>query len=469
MIWFRKHYGYIQSLASQAAAQMKDMLRVWLRRAEVDWAVFYGVLASVWRLMSSPITMLLIGRCLTPEMQGFYFTFGSLLALQSFLELNLTIAVLNVASHEWARLKLDEAGEIVGDPDALSRLVSLGRFVFKWYAVACVLFVVGVGTGGYIFFKQDPHPGVMWEGPWWGLVILSSLLLWSLPFNALLEGCNQVTTIQRFRLSQSVLGNLALWPTLALGGGLWAAVAVTAVGMLRGMYLFGVQYRRFFKPFFSQPTGQQMNWKTEVWPMQWRLGLSGIFSYFMFHLFNPVMFHYYGAAVAGQMGMTMSIVSVLREVALKWLQPKVPRFGMLIARKDYTDLNRLWWRTTRASVAVAGAGALAIWLVIYGLNALNVPLVERLLPPLPSGLLLLGTIFMSLGYCYAVYLRAHKQEPLVVLSAVTSLLMGLLVWWLGSQFGPIGASVAYIVVVGGISLPWQTVIWFRCRAKWHKT
>ena len=457
-----------ERLPIEVVHPMNDMLHIWLRRAEVDRAVFYGVLASGWQLMSAPITMLMIARHLTPEVQGFYYTFGSLLALQSFVELGLYVVVLNVASHEWAHLGLDEAGRIVGRPDALSRLVSLGRFVGKWYAVASVLFVVGVGTAGHIFFSQGPNPGVAWGSPWWSLVILSGLLLWTLPLNSLLEGCNQVTTIQKFRLSQLVLRNLALWLTLALGGGLWTAVATAGVGLLSNVYLLGVQYRGFFKSFFSLPTGPRIDWKTEIWPMQSRLALSGTFSYFMFQTFNPVMFHYHGAVVAGQMGMTWSLVSAIGGVASKWLQPKVPRFGMLIARKDYAALDRLWWRTMRASVAVAGAGVGAAWLMIYGLNALNVPLAERLLPPLPTGMFLLGAVFGALAYCQTTYLRAHKQEPLVVLSVVISLLMGLLVWGLGSRFGPLGAATAYLIVGVGIGLPWETIIWFRCRAEWHK-
>ena len=193
--------------------------------AEVDRAVFYGVLTSGFQLIFAPITMILIVLQLSPEIQGFYYTFMSLVALQSFLELGLSVVVLNVASHEWAHLSMDENGWIVGVSNALSRLVSLGRFVFKWYAIGSALFVVGVGIVGHLFLSQRAYQDIAWVGPWWTLVVLSGILLWCMPFNSLLEGCNQVKNIQKFRLSQLIMRNLVLWFTLITGGQLWVAVA----------------------------------------------------------------------------------------------------------------------------------------------------------------------------------------------------------------------------------------------------
>jgi len=447
---------------------MSALIRHVLRWMEVDRAVSYGIMAVAVGVLGTPITMVLITRSLTPVMQGFYYTFASILALQSFIELGLCTVVVNAASHEWTRLQLNERGAIVGDENALSRLVSLGRFVFHWYAIGIVLFVAGVGMGGYLFFSRQAAEGVHWVGPWWLLVVLSGLVFWAVPFGALLEGCNQVTTIQRFRFTQVALQYAGLWVTFLLGGQLWAAAAATGVVVLRHIYLLGFQYRNFFQPFFSRPSGARIHWRTELWPMQWRLAVSDTSSFFLMYAFTPVMFHYHGAVVAGRMGMTMSAVFMLQGLIVRtWLPPKVPRFGMLIAGRDYDALDRLWWRTTRASVVVVSAGCAAAWLVVYGLNVLGLRLAGRLLSPSQTALLLLATVFVVVGYCETVYLRAHKREPLMVLNVVTSLLMGLLVWGLGSRFGPTGAAVAYLLVVAVVSLPWETAIWLRRKAEWH--
>lgn len=463
-----QHGDALLAPESSAVARLGNTLRGLLYRAEIDRAVFFALLNRAWQLLAGAVTLLLIARFFTPELQGYYYTFASLLALQSFVELGFYLVIINVTSHEWARLELDGAGRIVGQPEALSRLVSLGHLIFRWYAVASAVFVVSVSILGYAFFSRSPQPGIQWQAPWLALVTLTGLLLWTLPFNSLLEGCSQVATINQFRLIQATLGNMALWLTMALGGGLWMAVASAGVRLSSNLYLLLIRYRHFFGPFFKPPAGPRMRWKTEIWPMQWRLALSGVVNYFAFSLFNPVMFQYHGAVVAGQMGMTWQAMSAVQAVALAWVYTKVPRFGILIARKNYVELDRFWLRTSLVSLAVVSGGAGVVWLVVYSLNALHLPLAQRLLAPLPTGLFLLAAVLMQVSQCQSAYLRAHKREPIMVMSVTSSLTIGLLVWLLGSRLGPTGAAIGYLAVVAGLIIPWETVIWFRCRAEWHK-
>ncbi len=58
-------------------------------RLGIDRAVFYGILTRAWQFLAAPVTLLLIASRFSPEQQGFYYTMGSLLALQVFFELGL--------------------------------------------------------------------------------------------------------------------------------------------------------------------------------------------------------------------------------------------------------------------------------------------------------------------------------------------------------------------------------------------
>jgi len=60
------------------------------------------------------------------------------------------------------------------------------------------------------------------------------------------------------------------------------------------------------------------------------------------------------------MGMTWGIVSLVGSLADAWLAPRVPALGMLIARREYAELDRQFWRTTRITIAVAVVVAVAI-------------------------------------------------------------------------------------------------------------
>lgn len=443
--------------------RIRDWASDILRRAEVDRAVFFTLLTRGWQLATGPITLVLIARNLTPEVQGYYYTFASLLALQSFVELGLYMVVINLASHEWSKLSLTESGAIQGDAAALSRLVSLGRFIYRWYSVASVVFVVGVGLAGYATFMAGNGGDIRWQAPWIVLVATTGLTLWTMPFISLLEGCNQVATVNEFRLLRALTGNASLWLALAVGGGLWAAAASTVVKLVTDLYLLLVKYAEFFKPFRGPHSGSGIDWRSEIWPMQWKLGLAGLTNYFIFSLFNPVMFLYHGASVAGQMGMTLQIVSAAQMVALAWVSAKTPQFGILVARKDFVSLDRFWLRITIVSLSTVVLGAFAIAALVYAVHALDLPLARRLLPLWPTSLLLLAAVLMHVSQCQTAYILAHKRAPFVIQALVSGVATGLLVWLLGRQFGPTGASAGYLAVVGLFIIPYETMLWVSCR------
>jgi O-antigen/teichoic acid export membrane protein len=445
-----------------------DVLIKLLRWMEVDRAVAFAVLAKVWGLFAGPVTLFLISIYLSPEMQGFYYTFLSLIALQSFVELGFSIVITQFASHEWANLEMDRERRIKGDLPALSRLISLGRLVFKWYAGASAIFVLLVGTGGYIFLAQSPDPGISWTRPWFVLVLLSGLQLWISPFISLLEGCNQVKTINGFRLIQGVAGSCALWLTMYLNMGLWMVIVSSAVVLLVSLFLLLDYYRKFFEPFFKTTGSTGIDWREEIWPMQWRLAVAGVLNYFIVSLYTPVIFHYHGSVAAGRMGMTWHLMVALSSLAMAWVSTKVPRFGILISEKKYEELDRLFFRTASVSLFVIGTGGLILWALIYALNQAQHSTAERLLEPLPAGLFCMGIVLGQVSQCQSAYLRAHKKEPFLVLNIVYSLANGLLVWGLGSQWGALGASIGYLVAMSLVCIPMSTIIWIRCRSEWHQ-
>ena len=433
----------------------------------MDRAVANVLLSKIWLLFSGPISLYLISLYLAPAVQGYYYTFLSLVALQVFIELGFYVVITQFASHEWADLNFDESGSIIGSPKALSRLISLGRLVFKWYAIASIIFIVVVGIIGYYFLSSKPGINISWEAPWFAVVIFSGLQLWMLPFLSLLEGCNQVANIYKFRFIQGVLSAFAMWTILLLDGGLWIAVASTGSGLFVNIVFFSFKYPQFFKTLYQVNPIATISWRSEIWPMQWRLAIGGVVGYLMFSLFTPVMFHYHGAEVAGRMGMTWQIVGALGPLAMAWITTKVPGWGILISQKKYSELDRKFYRASGISMTVVTLGALAIWLIVYGLNYFQHPIAQRMLAPLPTSIFLLGSIAVQASACLSSYLRAHKKEPFLYISIGTGLSTGFLVWILGSKYGPIGAGVSYFMVIMG-SLPFGFLIWHRCRREWHK-
>ena len=438
-------------------------LRRLVNRLEVDRAVFYTICLRGWQLAAGAVSVVLIGMYFSPELQGYYYTFASLMALQAFFELGLNIVVINVSSHEWAHLRLDATGRIEGDPDALSRLVSLGRLLFRWYAVAASLFIVIAGSGGAWFIASKHSSPIAWEAPWMALIVLTGGLLWTLPFNALLEGCGQIIVVNQFRFVQGVVANVAVWTTMLCGGGLWAAAAATGARLGVDLVFLLIRYRRFFEPFFRQPAGPLLRWREELWPMQWRLAVTGIFGFFATNLFTPVMWHYHGPATAGQMGMSWQLFFMLQMGALAWVQARAPLFGRLLAYEDYHELDRVFFRLTAISQVIVILGAVAILAGTWLLKYLNISLASRLLDPTTTGLFLAAVVLYHFPQCQTFYIRAHKRELLLGMAIVSASLIGLSVWWFGKNYGPTGAAAGFLAVIALVIVPWETAIWLRCR------
>lgn len=442
-------------------------LKELLHKAEVDRAVFFGLLYKIWGIASGPITALLIATRFTPELQGYYYTFANLLTLQVFVELGLGTVIIQFASHEWSKLNIDKDGYIVGDKDSLSRLVSLSNITFKWYFVGSIIVIFGLGIGGYIFFSQSHSLTINWVLPWVLLCLLTGVTICFVPAWSLLEGCNQVKKVYIYRFWQGLFTSLSVWIAILLGAGLWAATVLSIVTIICSIVFIKFNYWKFFKTLLSsRAAGPRISWHKDILSMQWRIALSWISGYFVFSFFTPVLFKYHGPAIAGQMGLTWSVVGVIGVISTSWLTPKVPQFGMLIAQKKYKELDAIFWRVTKIVVMISIFIGLGIWFFVCILYSMNLSIAKRILPPLPTGLFILAQIIVYSSVPFSSYMRAHKQEPVMFLSILSGILIGLSTLILGKYYAATGMAVGYLIV-NIIIIPFVFILWYHYKVLWH--
>ena len=438
--------------------------RVWAERA-----VLFGVLTQAWQVLTGPITLWLITRRLSPDAQGYYFSFGSILGFQVFFEMGFSTTILYITSHEWAHLNLDGGGRLTGDLRAMARLGSIARLVMKWYALASGLLILGVGVGGYVFLHSSSHYDIPWEGPWLGVVVTTGLMFWTAPFVVMLDGCNQMAVTNQFRFAQAVLNSLVLWLVLIFGGGLWAVLASAGTRLICYLYILLIRYGRLFRSLLrARTTKHQVSWRSEIWPLQWRTALTAIVAYCGANLFVPIMFRYHGAAAAGRMGLTLSLVAMVQSGTLVWLGTRAPGFGIFIARRQYAELDRSFLKACVISLAIFVVGGSVLAGITSLLYHMGSPLAHRLLPPGPTLLLLGANIFSVVATCESVYLLAHKRMPLAVLLPPVAAYGGasVLICVLGGRLGPTGAAGGYLAMMAVLAL-WETAVWHRCRLSWH--
>jgi hypothetical protein len=397
--------------------------RLW-NSAGVDRAVGFTVLGRVWSSAAGLISLVVVGQCLTPGEQGYYYTFTSLLALQVFAEMGLANVILQFVSHEAAHLEITPNGIVDGPTHARSRLASVLRFSLRWYGAAAAVFAVAIVCAGYIFFSNfsDGRAEVAWQLPWISTVLASAGILLVTPIAALLEGCGMVAEVARYRLLQALAANAALWIALVVGAGLAAAAVFAATNLVVMLAWLAVRYRRLVIGLLTINGRETIDWRHEIWPYQWRIAISWLCGYFIFQMFTPLVFAVHGPIPAGRMGMSLTIAAAVSAVGLSWLSTKAPRFGALVSLRRFSELDRIFFRSMKQAIGVSAVCACIIAAAGVSLHAMHHPFADRILPPWPLVFLLVAQIVNLVVTSEATYLRAFKQEPFLVVSMISAAL-----------------------------------------------
>jgi len=444
-------------------------IRHWIGRVlGLDRAVGFTVLARFWSSAAGLVTVALIARFLSPAQQGYYYTFGSLVALQIVFELGFSYVILQLASHERAELSISSDYEIRGAPIAHARLASVIQKSVRWYSVAAVLMAGTLLPAGFYFFSTHQHAGqtVSWQLPWCFAALMAALNFQIDPFLSFLEGCGYVPEVARLRFMQSATGSLLAWIVLIKHHGLFAP-SMMLLGMAAASLVWLTGKRKLLLGLLRHRVGtHRIRWNQEVWPFQWRIAVSWLSGYFLFWIFNPVLFAFRGPVEAGKMGMSISLANAIQAIAVSWVSTKSAPFGTLIARKEYRRLDETFFQALRQSFAVSLAGALIAWLGCIYLNSRHFSFAQRLLDPFSLGILLLYMIVNVIISSEAYYLRAHKQEVFFVNSLVGAVAVTVCTFIFGRRYGATGIVVS-TCLLNWVGVVWATYKFRKYRRIWH--
>lgn len=402
-------------------------------------------------LVAGPVTALLVAFRFSPDVQGYYYTFRSLAALQAVAAFGLGPVVIQFLSHEWA---------IISDPNraaavaaaARQRVGSLVRIAVKWYRLVAISSLVFVLALGWFLLSRQADSGAEWQLPWTALVVLTAIAISLLPFFVVLEGFNRVREFWHYRVVEQAVHNLALWGAILLGAKLWTpAIAVSAALIWTLIFL---RRRGWETVRLGRVRGSStVSWRSAVLPLQWRATITQLSSTFTATLLVPLLFALSGAIEAGRFGMTVALYSVVFGFGSIWYSVRAPRFGLLVAQGHWTELDELFRRTSKAAALSVLATAVGLAAVLWLFYAADHPLTSRLLSPLGIALLVAAAPANVYTFGLATYLRAFKAEPLSFVyawGALVCLFGGLAV---GAASGGTGVAGVFFAASLGFQLP----------------
>jgi hypothetical protein len=442
-----------------------------LRALGMDKAVAYTFLARAVNIVGSTGTVLLIVRFLSPVEQGYYYTLLSLVALQMVFELGFAFVIQQLAAHECVHLELRADGPIrgdlvSGDPVAHARLASTLQLSVRWYTVAAAAMGLILAPVGMLFFTRHAAAGaaqVSWQGPWLLAVAVSMVGLWCQPFYSFLDGCGHVRAVAALRLRQAAVGVVLAWAAMLLHHGLYSPALVIAGQLGTGFFFLGAR-RHLLSGLLRYPAGDaSIRWRREVWPFQWRIGVSCLCAYFTMQVFIPILFALRGPVEAGQMGMSLSITGYMTSLVLPWISTKATPFGRMIAERRFQGLDQLFLRTLGQALAVFCMIALAAGLGVSLLTVAAPRLAARMVSPELFALLLVAAgancVVQSLG----TLLRSFKREPFLWQSLAVASLTLLLAVLTAPRWGTTGVTLSYLAATAGLALPSALRIFLHAR------
>ena len=441
----------------------------------IDGAIAYSSAARIIQAVAGIVSIFFVATFLTGEEQGFYYTFGSVLAIRTFFELGFTGIMTQYVAHEAAHLTLNSESRYEGEEKFISRLAYLTRFCVKWYTVISIVFFVVVLTIGFFYFNRfDTTDGtVSWKWPWILIAISSAISLFQSPLSAILTGLGKVKEVNQIIFLQQFYNPILHWILLACGLNLY----VLGIGSLAAVTIWFVIANKMgllkiLVNLLKEQVTEKIRYFEEIFPYQWKIALRWISGYFIFQLFNPVLFATEGPLVAGQMGMTMVVLNAIQDFALSWQNTKVPKYSALIELKKYKELDVLFNKTLRQMLVVCCCLLITMFIGVLVLRTTNFSVAGsvlgmRFLGYLPMLLMMVTVIVNQLVHSWATYLRCHKQEPLLINSVVVAILCCLSTFGLGNLWGLYGITGGYCAIRLLVSLPWIHHIYAEKRKDWH--
>jgi O-antigen/teichoic acid export membrane protein len=451
-----------------------NLIRKGANKIGIDGAIAFTILSRIIQASGGVITLLVVAKCLTKVEQGYYYTFGSILAVQIFFELGLSNIITQFVAHENVHLIWNNRTHFTGSVESGSRLSSLLRFTVKWFGLIAIFLFFALLLVGYIFFNKfgKENINVSWQVPWIILSVTTSLSLMVSPILAFFEGLGRVKEVAKVRLIQQVVQLSLVLLLFTLGFKLFSVpIAAIVTFAIVPIWIFFGSKIKLLKFVWSRLDRWVVNYHLEIFPFQWKIALSWISGYFIFQLFNPVLFATEGAVVAGQMGMTLTVLNSIFSLAFSWISTKIPAFSNLIAQKEYGKLNKLFNKTLIQSSILNAFGLILFFALIFILRYFDIKIcgknfADRFLPFLPMLFMMIPILLNHIVAAWATYLRCHKKEPLLKQSIVIGILCSISTISLGNFFGVVGMTSGYLTLTL-VSFIWTYFIFRNKKEEWH--
>lgn len=402
------------------------------------------------------IVVLLGTSLLTPSAQGFFFAFLSFGSLIQVGDFGLSYAILQKASH------FNYASD-----GKLYKFESLARI---WGLVIAIISTILVGVFGFMSFSMwEATPGlenVNWKLAWaiglLGLFVGQCLS----PVVSLLEGSGKIVTAWRLRMLQEWIGGILFLIAINLGLDLFS-IAIYWIG--RSIVVLPLIFKKVYPVDGVQQTGYlpKFMWRYEIWPFQWRIGLSNLSGYLIFRATTIVLLSEQGPILAGKYGFALAMMNMMLSVTTSWPISQAARLGQLISGNLTLAATDLANFTLKYSTLFAVCSTIAVWGVFAFAQNIHLDISDRITDLGTLALILCTGVIHHIVACQAVLLRAQVREPLLKITVIGGV-VNIISAFLASRYGSLFDVALSGLLLGLLGLGVSTRLYFIQCKSWKK-
>lgn len=392
-----------------------------LNKTEV--VALYSVAVAITRILSGPLTILIVSAFLSVEEMGFYYTFYSFVTMAMLFEVGVGYVLKQFYSYE---VKPDTKGDIsFEDKRSINHIF---RFSLQWYALVSVLYTLCIGIGGAIYFS-DYQGTLHWQEPFFLLVIVSGFRVFLNVFDSFFDGIQHQELINSIRLFSTLLSALVLWLAIYFGASLYSvAISQLCSGLLIMMFVFKNKFiilKMINRSFLIDYSFRKQFEK--IFPLFGRTSIVWFFGYFFWNGFTLISFKVYGAEFAGRVGLSVSIARGGFDVANSFLVNQRTILANRIANgrtKEALTIFSKYFLFSSLVLIIGYCLFVLVWLFFPSFY-----IFDKILP-MESTVTLLFFFAITLVFTAVCnFVRAYKVEPFVFVSIYNALCIPFLFWY----------------------------------------
>jgi len=386
------------------------------------------------------ITLTLVARKFTVELQGYYFAIQSFLALIVVLEFGFGGVLVQFISHEWAFVRA-ESRNIEGHPVHVSKIREIMLLAMVYYRKLAAFSLFVVTPIGYAILRAKGANLYEHLIPWFliGLFLVPSILC--MPLRYILEGSGKFVESEMSRFIGLLVSNTVGWLLLLGDVKIYSFAAMTfCLGLVDYWIL-----NRLTLPYrliSSENLVISQELRESIWRHERRIAPSWLCGYICYQSFYPALFIFQGPVIAGEFGPTLQIYFFTISFGLTWVTVNAPKFGVLGAGRDFSSLRALVRRTSWTAASITALFSMCVWAAFFLIESLQLHVYNASVNLIILGILLLCA---SLGQFQSTETTAiwfQKQNPFLLINIGTAVLVlasNCIFAKIGSSFGMIAS------------------------------